>query len=106
MKKLSIILILLFTCSWAYAQNREVYPQQVSIDHNQAVQRFSSDYVTMQTSRAEDMAVNAGDATNLASFSIAGLHNLFSLTQNGLSNSFFLTINGSENEADFEQDGN
>lgn len=135
MKKLILTLLFVaFGSVWVFAQdselNAEVYPQQVTIEHNQAVVSFSQDFVSMFEAdidrffELDKTTFDGNDATinqygndnhslieqfgfgNLALINILGNHNNTSLTQDGNHNRTIMNIEGDNNVVDYLQDGN
>ena len=104
---LTIVLLLLVGMSSAFSQNvdREIFPEQVSIDHNQAVKSFSGDFVTMGVStRSEDhkppeVSVQTAIVTQI------GMENMVLLNQTGELNYANITTDGNFNTVDWRQIG-
>ncbi|MCC5925868.1 MAG: hypothetical protein JJU41_04840 [Bacteroidetes bacterium] len=92
------------------AQNnsREVFPEQVSIEHNEAVRSFSGDFVTAHnvgSAQGSTMANMSGMTGNMSFLNILGMMNFVDASQNGNANLFSLTIEGDENTAGITQRG-
>jgi hypothetical protein len=109
MKKLIILMVLISISLGVQAQDRQpdIYPEQVSIDHNSAVQQFSRQFIS---SFAGNGAVaQSGSAlsgfTNLVTIMNYGSENLSELNQTGLQNLISLTIFGDRNQTTITQDG-
>lgn len=104
---LTIVILILVGMSPAVSQSvdREIFPEQVSIDHNQAVKSFSGDYVTMSVStRSEDhkppeVTVQTAIVTQI------GMENMVMLNQTGELNYANVTTRGNFNEVEWIQDG-
>lgn len=104
---LTIVLLLIVGMSSAFSQNvdREIFPEQVSIEHNQAVKSFSGDYVTMSVStRSEDhkppeVSVQTAIVTQI------GMENMVTLNQTGELNYADITTDGNFNTVEWLQDG-
>ena len=115
MKTLINILLILFlftmTEGMAQEKNREVdvFPDQVSIEHNEAVQRFSRDFVTSLADRREgNQALNdaVNGANQVAIINQFGFDNTASIIQTGFGNFAKIHIKGNRNNARIDQDGN
>lgn len=93
--------------NYAFSQSvdREIFPEQVSIEHNQAVKSFSGDYVTMSVStRSEDhkppeVSVQTAIVTQI------GMENMVMLNQTGELNYADIITRGNLNEVEWLQDG-
>lgn len=90
----------------ALGQRSEVYPEQVSIQHNEAVKSFSRDFVTMLPGASSSDFLN-GDFSinNMAAISIWGDENQATLNQQGYGILGYINIDGDENQARFNQSG-
>ena len=113
MKKVLTLLLfggLLSTCVFAQGVEREVdiFPEQVSIEHNDAVKKFSKDYVTAgQFSSGIGSFINSIlQADQLAIINQFGNENIASITQSGSNNYAMINIVGDQNDIGIEQDGN
>jgi len=107
--------ILLSTALLASAQQStqsskpEVYPKQVSIHHNDAVQHFSRDFLT---SRAFGNGLNLFSMmsdvnfNNLASVNQRGNENTAVLSQVGSGNVGIINVIGNNNDTNLSQNGN
>lgn len=107
MKKLNLsILLFLFGLVELSAQNPgEVFIQQANVEHNEAVQQFTSDFVTafsMDFDSFDEFDVNA----NVGIVNQFGSGNSSFLLQTGIGNMARLNILGDENTADVLQSGN
>lgn len=95
--------------STAAGQNsvQEVYPAQVSIDHNDAVESFSGTYIsTLSGSPLQDIwRKGERSSGHLAVVHLTGVENTAVLTQEGYGISGLIEIGGAFNEARLEQRG-
>lgn len=111
-KRLILILLASFIGTTAYAQGVErdvdVFPEQVSIEHNDAVKKFSKDYVSsgIMSSSASSFINSILQANQLAIINQFGNDNIASISQSGNGNQAYVTIFGDRNEAGVEQYGN
>ncbi|MBP3191740.1 hypothetical protein [Natronogracilivirga saccharolytica] len=108
MKTLAIISAFLLTgYTSVLSQNseREVFPEQVSIDHNEAVRGFSGDFVTMNPTAGRTDEDLPETSQNTAIISLIGMENMVMLEQIGSMNRAALSINGDGNDAEFTQNG-
>ncbi|MDZ7806589.1 MAG: curlin repeat-containing protein [Gracilimonas sp.] len=113
MKQAFILILLagLFSVS-AFAQGVErevdVFPEQVSIDHNDAVKKFSKDYVSSGIYRSglSSFINSIMQADQIAMINQFGNDNIASISQTGNRNEAYVTIIGDRNEAGVEQYGN
>jgi len=103
-------LITVFAGSLALAQTQreEVYPQQASIEHNQAVKTFSRDYVTLFANSSLLGYLQQGlmDVNQIGKIGVSGNNNTAYLEQNGNLNIGLINITGNNNEANLDQQGN
>ena len=108
-----LMILFLFTITDGITQEKDrevdVFPDQVSIEHNEAVQRFSRDFVTTLADRREgtqalDNAVNG--ANQVAIINQFGFGNTASIFQNGFGNFASINLIGLKNEAKIDQRGN
>jgi len=110
---INILLVLfLFTITDGLAQEKErkadIFPDQVSIEHNEAVQRFSRDFVTSLADRREGtQALNdaVNGANQVAIINQFGLGNAASIFQTGFGNFASINLVGLDNEAAIYQRG-
>lgn len=86
---------------------KEVYPVQVSIEHNEAVKNFSSDFVSSFTSSSlfDRPSFSLFGINNLASTNIRGSENLTVLSQQGYDIIGGINILGNQNTATLNQSG-
>jgi hypothetical protein len=109
MKNSAVIFILLLFFSVDLAaqtdRNREVFPSQVSIDHNDAVRSFSQDFVTAFTTGSLQFDEGARTANHIAIINQFGTGNTALLEQYGLSNMASINMFGNFNFASLIQDG-
>lgn len=100
---LTILLISLLALS-ATAQNadREVYPQQASINHNDAVKSFSTDYIFAFANNMQGLTAGIG---NTAGVYVEGSGNHTVLSQQGYGNYGIIDIDGSGNQTSMQQSG-
>ncbi|MGM0589421.1 MAG: hypothetical protein ACQETE_13450 [Bacteroidota bacterium] len=93
----------------AYAQdlNREVYPKQSSIEHNQAVKSFSSDYLLLTEGNSSRIGISAmlDRAHNIASINMGGQENMAQIIQQGLALYGLIVIEGLDNQVSLLQQG-
>lgn len=108
MKTLIIaILTVLLGSLGAHAQNvdREVFPEQVSIEHNQAVKSFSRDFViTLPAASPADRDLPAIDRQT-AMVTQRGDMNTLNLIQSGTQNYAEIATIGNRNTVDWSQFG-
>lgn len=106
----TIALILTLATGAASQQNTkpEVYPRQVSIEHNDAVQHFSRDFVTSLYGRNAVLNLSSlmGSVNNLASVNLIGDQNTAVLSQLGSGNIGLINVIGNYNETSLTQEGN
>lgn len=93
--------------SQAQKLDREIYPEQASIEHNEAVKSFSGDFVSLFTNSSvlgnlQQMSMDANQIANIQTF---GDENFAMLNQMGVSNIGVINILGNENNASLEQQG-
>lgn len=97
----------IISISTAQGINREVFPRQVSIEHNQAVRTFSRDFATAFSNNfiatKPDRAF--ADFSQLSAINILGDANYASLLQKGFNNAGIINIRGNRNEAKVKQQG-
>lgn len=111
-KNLILILIAGFVSASAIAQgvDREidVFPEQASIEHNDAVKKFSRDYVSsgIMSSSANSFINSILQANQLAIINQIGNDNIASINQSGNNNYAMINIVGDQNEIGIDQDGN
>ncbi len=100
-------IFLLFGALNVHAQNsgREVYPEQISIDHNQAVKNFSGDYVSVLPLTSSDLIDTPVSIGHVANISIIGIENMVNVHQAGLGNTAGIKVDGNFNDIDLRQDG-
>jgi len=111
MKLIPLILALFWvTGSLCYGQkqNREVYPEQVSINHNDAVKKFSRDFVSTmhQYQGVMDMNSMMLGINNAAYVSQVGNDNTAILYQKGNGNVGIIDMEGNGNSSELNQNGN
>lgn len=104
------VLIAGFNQLHAQKADREVdiFPEQVSIDHNEAVKRFSRDFVTTLSDRKNQRGAledATGSANQVAIINLIGTGNTANITQSGIGNFALIDITGNDNDADVEQRG-
>jgi len=104
----ALITILAGSLALAQTQREEIYPQQASIKHNQAVKKFSRDYVTLfaNSSLLGNLQQGIMDVNQMAKIGIYGNENTAYLEQNGNWNIGLINIEGNNNEASLNQQGN
>ncbi len=108
MKTLLTIVILIFlgtSTSFSQSVDREIFPEQVSIDHNQAVKSFSGDYVTMSASSLSENDEPPEVTVQTAIVNQFGMENMVLLNQTGELNYANITTEGSFNHVDWSQIG-
>jgi len=107
MKTIITLIVLVSISLGAQAQEREseIYPEQVSIDHNSAVQQFSRQFVSTLGMSGANLHAETSDLNNIISVGISGSDNITDLNQSGLQNLISLTIFGNRNETFMSQDG-
>lgn len=109
MKKTPAILLLLLSGALsAFSQNvdREIFPEQVSITHNQAVKSFSGDFVTMTSSVLSESRDFPEVVAQTAIVNQIGMANLVLLSQQGALNYARISTVGHHNHVDWNQIGN
>lgn len=87
----------------------EIYPQQVSIHHNDAVQHFSRDFRTARTfGQSLNLFSLMGDVNfnNLSAVGLRGNENTAVLSQVGSGNVGIISVIGSNNDTSLSQNGN
>jgi len=89
------------------SKKQEIYPKQVSIEHNDAVQHFSRDFVTSlyDRSQALNLQTLSSSFNNIASVYMMGDENTAVLKQLGSGNIGLINIWGSYNETSLTQEG-
>ena len=104
---LTIVLLLLLGMNSAFSQSvdREIFPEQVSIDHNQAVKSFSGDFVTMSASTLSENNVPPEVSVQTAIVNQIGMENMVLLNQSGELNYASITTAGNSNQVDWSQLG-
>lgn len=85
--------------------DREIFPEQVSIDHNQAVKSFSGDFVTMSASTLSENNEPPEVSVQTAIVNQFGMENMVLLKQSGELNYANITTRGDLNEVEWIQDG-
>jgi hypothetical protein len=116
-KSINIALIfLLVLATQLHAQNTQnnnrdvnVFPEQVSIEHNEAVERFSRDLtliLTKQLTGAEALNDAVNSADQVAIIDQFGDNNVAEIFQSGFGNFAKIDIKGNRNNARIDQDGN
>jgi len=111
MKTFILILLLAGTLAIstkAQKLDREIYPKQASIEHNDAVKSFSGDFVSFFSNspilgNLQQMSMDANQVANIRTI---GDENMAILSQMGVSNIGIINILGNENNASLEQRGN
>ncbi|HEX6982044.1 MAG TPA: hypothetical protein VF181_04730 [Balneolaceae bacterium] len=108
--KTLILFILMSTAiasaSMAQKTDREIYPKQVSIEHNEAVKSFSGDFVTAFLSNFSLADLQQASKSSLfSSINMIGNENVAFLIQEGLNNAGMINILGRKNEAKLSQRG-
>ncbi|MEX2478843.1 MAG: curlin repeat-containing protein [Gracilimonas sp.] len=106
----TLFLIMGSSSIFAQMANRdaEVFPEQVSIDHNEAVRSFSRDFVTADAnfnSGLESVLQSMQMLSQLVLVSETGNNNTIRLSQDGFNNFIFTGLNGDKNELEVEQRG-
>jgi hypothetical protein len=104
---LTIVLLLLVGMNSAISQSvdREIFPEQVSIDHNQAVKSFSGDFVTMKSSELSETREFPEVTVQTAIVNQIGMANMVLLTQSGQLNYAIISTIGDHNHVDWSQIG-
>lgn len=104
--------IVLFICLSFYvvdatAQNpSEVFIQQANVEHNEAVQQFTGDFITAFSGQMALDSFEEYDADiNVAIVNQFGDNNISTLFQNGIGNMARINILGNRNTTGLEQDG-
>ncbi len=107
MKTLLTIVVLIFLASSALSQSvdREIFPEQVSIEHNQAVKSFSGDYVTMSASSLSENEKPPEVSVQTAIVTQIGMENMVLLSQTGDLNYANISTVGDNNRVDWSQVG-
>lgn len=82
----------------------EVFIQQASFDHNDAVKRFTGDFVTMFEMDFDAFA-ESGENSNTAIINQYGNGNKTGITQNGWGNKALVNLLGDNNTTGLLQDG-
>jgi hypothetical protein len=108
-KYLSLFVLIVLGLTNVHAQtlHQEVYPQQSSIEHNQAVRTFSQRYVSgigMQSTLSRELASLSG-AQNHTELTILGSENSTWIIQSGSGLLAQLSITGDANQAKLSQQG-
>jgi hypothetical protein len=108
--KASFIVLLWLMFVWpiqSQGLNKEVYPKQAAIEHNQAVKRFSRDFVlTTESSRAPiGMQAMLRSINNVAGIRIRGEENITVLQQEGAGLIGFMNVRGDGNDILVQQEG-
>jgi len=104
---IAIISFVLVGSIGAYSQNadREVFPEQVSIEHNQAVRSFSSDFVITLPALTPVIRDLPAVDRQTARITQTGDMNTVTLTQTGLQNYAEITTIGNGNMVGWNQNG-
>lgn len=105
---LTMLLVGLFAISTqAQKLDREIYPKQASIEHNEAVKSFSGDFVSLFTNSSilGNLQQMSMDANQIANIRTIGDENMAALSQMGVSNIGIINILGNDNNASLEQRG-
>ncbi len=107
MKRLIIIVsIVLLGAGAGIAQNNsEVFPEQVSIDHNEAVQSYSRDYVLMTSVANTPNHPAYNGKGHIAAISQFGSDNNAAINQAGVSHFAEIILTGDANEVWSDQRG-
>jgi len=104
-----VFLIFPFLGLKAQDSNQEVYPEQTSIEHNQAVKDFSSRYVFTLTGSGlslENLQQAAAGTNQFALINTVGDNNIATLIQTGgIGNAGLIDILGNQNKASLNQNG-
>jgi len=104
---LTIVILILVGMSPAISQSvdREIFPEQVSIDHNQAVKSFSGDFVIMESAAETDSRELPEVTVQTAIVTQIGMENLVNLSQSGELNYANISTIGDNNHVDWSQVG-
>ena len=104
---LTIMTLFLVGMNSAISQSvdREIFPEQVSIEHNQAVKSFSGDFVTMSASTRSENEKPPEVSVQTAIVTQFGMENMVLLNQTGELNYANITTNGNFNYVDWSQLG-
>ncbi|MDZ7691748.1 MAG: curlin repeat-containing protein [Balneolaceae bacterium] len=105
---ISFFALLLSATLPAYGQRAEaeVYPEQVSINHNDAVKSFSRDFVTTLSRRnSANMFGSNFDISNMAAINVWGDGNTAFFNQQGAGLLGAINVFGDENQASLSQSG-
>ncbi|MFN1833970.1 hypothetical protein AB2B38_001810 [Balneola sp. MJW-20] len=111
MKTILTFIVLIFGSTsllFAQAGREEIYPDQVSINHNDAVKQFSRLFVSdffRQGGFSRDASDLVGDSNRLSDVSIYGNNNTAEIAQLGLYNYANVGIYGNGNSVDIQQNG-
>ena len=111
MRKLSILFVLILASEFAVAQTSnnpgEVFIRQATFDHNDAVKKFTGDFVTLFGSEMDFDAFDQYDTEgNVAIVNQFGDNNNSTLIQNGIGNMARMNIFGNRNTTGLAQNGN
>lgn len=105
----TIIFFILFsgllTSTTVAQENQEVYPQQASIEHNQAVKDFSREYFSAMGNNSSFNLQQLSDGTSYALVNMEGSKNNAYLSQNGYGITGLMDISGSDNQSSMYQSG-
>ncbi len=104
---IAIIVFVLTGAVGAYAQNvdREVFPEQVSIEHNQAVKSFSRDFVITLPIFTPEIRDLPDVDRQTAMITQTGADNTVTLEQTGALNFANIATIGNNNTVDWSQIG-
>jgi len=95
------------TCAQSTQNPSEVFIQQATFDHNDAVKQFTGDFVTIFGSEMDLDSFDQFDTdANVAIVNQFGDNNISTLIQNGIGNMARINILGNRNTTGLEQDGN
>lgn len=102
-----IFIVSITTTPHAQNSDREVYPRQVSIEHNEAVKNFSTDFITAYPAgSALANLKEISEGTSLfSSINMIGNDNLALLLQKGYNTASIINIFGNANVATINQRG-
>ncbi|HET6528288.1 MAG TPA: hypothetical protein VFG39_06020 [Balneolaceae bacterium] len=111
MKTLTLFILIsvsVASLSMGQKKDREVYPKQISIAHNEAVRNFSQDFVTafLNNFSLDDLNQATGELGQLSVINMKGDYNFALMLQRGFNNTGIINIVGNKNEATLEQKGN
>lgn len=102
---LYLIFIGVFISAAIAQENQEIYPQQASIDHNQAVKNFSSDYMSALQNNSQLNLQQLSDGISSALINVEGNENLTVLSQQGYGIVGLIDIKGHNNQTSMQQNG-